>query len=68
MGIYIKNMKKPTDCKYCVMYRNGYCGAKGGFCRKAKGVDDDCPIIEIPDNSEVAMTADGLKMVFTPIE
>ena len=52
MGIYIKGMKKPSDCQYCVMYRDGYCGAKGGFCRSEKGVDADCPIVEVVEVNE----------------
>lgn len=47
MGVYIKGIKRPSDCRYCVMYRDGYCGAKGGFCRSEKGIDADCPIVEV---------------------
>lgn len=61
MGLYIKRMKKPSDCQCCVMYRNGYCGAKGGFCRRSKGVDDDCPLVEVKTPHGDLIDADKLR-------
>ena len=42
-------MDKPTDCGLCPFEDFGYCNVKGERNTSEKGVDADCPLIEITD-------------------
>lgn len=72
MGVYNPEMKMP---KGCVETSHGYACPYILYCkaytRDKPSVDKrpkDCPLIEIPKGAEVAMTAEGLKMVYVPME
>lgn len=50
-------------CPY-ILYCKAYTRDKPSVDKRPK----DCPLIEIPKGAEVAMTAEGLKMVYVPME
>lgn len=47
MSIVIRGMDKPTDCGLCPFEDFGYCAVKGERNTSEKGIDDDCPLVEI---------------------
>ena len=48
MSILIKGIDKPTDCGVCPFGDFGYCNVKGERNTSESGIDDDCPLVEIP--------------------
>jgi hypothetical protein len=52
-------MDKPTDCGLCPFEDFGYCNVKGERNTSEKGVDADCPLIEIADR-KTEPSADNL--------
>lgn len=48
MGVYIKDMQIPTDCKLCPFENYGYCCAKYDYIRAESGRDTACPLVEVP--------------------
>ena len=49
MSIVIRGMDKPTDCGLCPFEDFGYCAVKGERNTSEKGIDDDCPLVEIKE-------------------
>lgn len=53
MGVYIKDMEKPTECGHCDMFieHNSiyHCYLTGSHITFIGEVADDCPLIEIGD-------------------
>jgi hypothetical protein len=49
MSIVIRGMDKPTDCGLCPVEDFGYCAVKGERNTSEKGIDDDCPLVEIKE-------------------
>ena len=52
MSILIKGMDKPTDCGVCPFEDFGYCSVKGERNTSEVGIDVDCPLIEIAEQTE----------------
>ena len=49
MSVVIRGMDKPTDCGLCPFEDFGYCAVKGERNTSEKGIDDDCPLVEIKE-------------------
>lgn len=52
MSILIKGMSKPTDCGVCPFEDFGYCSVKGERNTSEVGIDADCPLIEVAEQTE----------------
>lgn len=53
MGIYIKGMKKPTNCCSCPFSISNRCGITGIEKSFAEWYEDgasDCPVVDVPDD------------------
>ena len=49
MGVYIKDMDKPSECDLCNFEDYGYCRALLSYIDVEEGIDTRCPLVEIAD-------------------
>ena len=47
MGVYIKDMDKPSECDLCNFEDYGYCRALLSYINVEEGVDTRCPLVEV---------------------
>ena len=47
MGVYIKDMDKPSECDLCNFEDYGYCRALLSYINVEEGIDTRCPLVEV---------------------
>ena len=53
MSILIKGAEKPDHCLLCFAFRNGICAVAKKEVVLSKGVQEWCPLIEIPPHGDL---------------
>lgn len=53
MSILIKGAEKPDHCLLCFAFRNGICAVAKKEVILSKGVQEWCPLVEIPPHGEL---------------
>lgn len=52
MGVYIKDMDKPSECDLCNFEDYGYCRALLSYINVEEGIDTRCPLVEVAERKE----------------
>lgn len=63
MGVYIKGAKKPDHCLLCFAFRGDMCAVAKREVILSKGVQEWCPLVEIPPHGRL-IDADELEGEF----
>ena len=53
MSVLIKGTEKPDHCLLCFAFRNGICAVEKKEVVLSKGVQEWCPLVEIPPHGDL---------------
>lgn len=63
MGILIKGAEKPDHCLLCFAFRNGICAVAKKEVILSKGVQEWCPLVEIPPHGRLIDAYEVMKSI-----
>lgn len=68
IGVYIKDMDKPSDCDLCNFEDYGYCRALLSYINVEEGIDTRCPLIEVKAPHGRLIDADAIDTSYSDPE
>ena len=68
MGVYIKDMDKPSECDLCNFENYGYCRALLSYINVEKGIDTRCPLVEVKVPHGKLIDADAIDTSYSDPE